>query len=66
MLAQRFVYLTFGGLVLMQLGSALTSPSTWRVIFLVAAILGSAACAVLVERDIRRARHFLRTHPQPA
>jgi hypothetical protein len=62
---QRPVLLLALGLVLLQAAGAVDSGKPWRVGLASGGAVAMAACAVLVERDVRRARRFLAQHHAP-
>jgi threonine/homoserine efflux transporter RhtA len=62
---QRHLLLVFVGLMLQQVGRAVSSTSAVDVGFVAAAVLLYSIGVLLMSRDVRRAERFLRRHPAP-
>jgi hypothetical protein len=56
---------TLGSTGLLQLGLTLAAPSGRRFVFLGLLVLMLGTSAVMLERDVRRARRFLLQNPEP-
>lgn len=57
--------LLYVGLVVLQIGQAVTNPSVWRSTFAAALTVLYAVVLTLFQRDARRADRFLAEHPDP-
>jgi protein-S-isoprenylcysteine O-methyltransferase Ste14 len=66
LVVQRAQLLLLVGLLLLQLGQAIASPSLWRSVLAGALVVLYAVLLGQVERNARRAGRFLTEHPRPA
>lgn len=62
---QRWLALGFAGLLLSQVGQALTAPSVWRAWTATALAVVMGAACVFAAWDARRGQRFLAVHPAP-
>ena len=66
MLRQRGLLALFVGILLLQVGGALSSPAPWRIVMAGAFVILYVGLLWLVERNARQAQRFLAAHPEPA
>lgn len=65
MLRQRGLLALFVGILLLQVGGALSSPAPWRTVMAGTFVVCYVALFGLMERNARQARRFLAAHPAP-
>jgi predicted membrane channel-forming protein YqfA (hemolysin III family) len=63
MVLQRHLLLFWVGLMLQQVGRAISSTSLFDIAFVVVPVVLYSVATVLLTRDARRAERFLRQHP---
>ena len=66
LIVQRAQLLLLVGILTLQLGQTISSPSTWRVLLAGAFTVLYAVLLGQLERNARRAERFLAAHPEPA
>lgn len=65
MLRQRGLLALFVGILLLQVGGALSSPALWRTLVAGAFVVSYAVLFGVIERNARLAQRFLDAHPDP-
>ena len=66
MLRQRGLLALFVGILLIQIGGALSSPELWRTLMAGAFVVLYGWLFWVLERNARKAERFLATHAEPA